>query len=114
MLLTRLPVGGKGTGIRSLSITITKIAGILMLTVMLGNNAGLFGQASGKPGDTTYRNPLPVVFGDPYVLYVKGDKYYMYGTGGVTHGFAAYSSNDLVHWKSEGQVWFANNKNGWS
>ncbi len=62
----------------------------------------------------TYKNPLPVAFGDPYVLHVKGDKYYMYGTGGAKNGFAAYSSADLVNWQSEGQVWFAGNPNGWS
>jgi len=38
----------------------------------------------------------------------------MYGTGGATNGFSAYSSTDLVNWKKEGQVYFANNKNGWS
>jgi beta-xylosidase len=39
----------------------------------------------------------------------------MYGTGGgADKGFAAYSSKDLVNWKREGQVYFHNNKNGWS
>lgn len=62
----------------------------------------------------TYTNPLPVQFGDPYVLYTKGT-YYMYGTGGgAEKGFAAYSSPDLVNWKREGQVYFHNNPNGWS
>lgn len=63
---------------------------------------------------STYKNPLPVEFGDPYVLQVKGDKYYMYGTGNAKNGFAAYSSADLVNWKNEGQVWHAGNRNGWS
>lgn len=63
---------------------------------------------------TTFSNPLKVQFGDPYVLHT-GSTYYMYGTGGeAVHGFAAYSSKDLVNWKKEGQVYFANNKNGWS
>lgn len=62
----------------------------------------------------TYSNPLTVKFGDPYVLFTKG-KYYMYGTGGSANkGFAAYSSTDLVNWKDEGQVYFHDNKNGWS
>lgn len=62
----------------------------------------------------TYTNPLPVQFGDPYVLYAKGT-YYLYGTGGgADKGFAAYSSGDLVNWKKEGQVYFHNNPNGWS
>ncbi|MES2648817.1 MAG: glycoside hydrolase family 43 protein [Bacteroidota bacterium] len=61
----------------------------------------------------TYSNPLKVQFGDPYVLYSRGT-YYMYGTGGADHGFAAYSSKNLVNWKQEGQVYFHDNKNGWS
>lgn len=62
----------------------------------------------------TYTNPLPVQFGDPYVLYTQGT-YYMYGTGGgADKGFAAYSSKDMVNWKPEGQVYFHDNKNGWS
>ena len=80
----------------------------------MGNNTGSFAQPIKKSEEKTYKNPLPVVFGDPYVLYIKGDKYYLYGTGGARNGFAAYSSDDLVHWKSEGQVWFAGNKNGWT
>lgn len=63
---------------------------------------------------STYTNPLAVKFGDPYVLFTGG-RYYMYGTGGeADKGFAAYSSTDLVNWKSEGQVYFHHNKNGWS
>lgn len=69
---------------------------------------------TGRPVAQTYQNPLPVEFGDPYVLHVKGDQYYMYGTGGAKNGFAAYSSTDLVNWKSEGQVYHASNENGWS
>ena len=62
----------------------------------------------------TFSNPLKVQFGDPYVLHTNG-MYYMYGTGGgADHGFAACSSKDLVHWKQEGQVFFSDNKNGWS
>ncbi|MDQ3279394.1 MAG: family 43 glycosylhydrolase, partial [Bacteroidota bacterium] len=61
----------------------------------------------------TYQNPLPVKLGDPYVLQTNG-MYYLYGTGGADKGFAAYSSKDLVNWKSEGQVYFHNNPNGWS
>lgn len=61
----------------------------------------------------TYQNPLPIRFGDPYVLFTNG-MYYLYGTGGADKGFAAYSSKDLVNWKPEGQVYFHNNSNGWS
>ena len=89
------------------------IISLLFISFMM-NDDFLFAQPTAKQEETTFKNPLPVSMGDPYVLYVKGDKYYMYGTGGVRHGFAAYSSSDLVHWKSEGQVWFANGTNGWT
>ncbi|MCP5119783.1 MAG: glycoside hydrolase, partial [bacterium] len=53
---------------------------------------------------TTYRNPLPVAFGDPYVLYDSDGRYYMYGTGGgAKDGYGVYSSSDLVNWTYEGQ-----------
>lgn len=61
----------------------------------------------------SFSNPLDVKFGDPYVLYTGGT-YYMYGTGGAEKGFACYSSPDLVNWKPGGQVYFHDNKNGWS
>lgn len=55
-----------------------------------------------------FSNPLPVQFGDPYVLQDNGI-YYMYGTGGgAKNGFAAYSSPDLVSWKPLGQVYYSN------
>ncbi|MFL5740397.1 MAG: glycoside hydrolase family 43 protein [Flavisolibacter sp.] len=63
---------------------------------------------------TSFSNPLNVQIGDPYVLFTHGT-YYMYGTGGAANkGFAAYSSTDLVNWKSEGQVYHYDNPNGWS
>ncbi|WP_110052772.1 glycoside hydrolase family 43 protein [Chitinophaga sp. S165] len=82
----------------------------LMLTL---SNKG-FAQSEKQATGATYQNPLPVEFGDPYVLKTKSGKYYMYGTGGAKNGFAAYSSDDLIHWKNEGQVYYASNKNGWS
>lgn len=66
------------------------------------------GQAAG------YKNPIPVNFGDPYILYDEG-RYYMYGTGGgAKNGFSAYSSRDLVNWKYEGQVYTGNTPESWA
>ena len=60
-------------------------------------------------------NPLPVEFGDPYVLLTSDGKYYMYGTGGgAIDGFSAYSSDDLKEWKSEGQVYRGNIPGSWA
>lgn len=53
----------------------------------------------------TFKNPLPVAMGDPYVLYANG-AYYMYGTSSA-NGFKAYTSTDMVHWQPLGQVYTA-------
>lgn len=53
----------------------------------------------------TYKNPLPVAMGDPYVLYANG-VYYMYGTSSAD-GFKAYKSVDMVNWQPLGQVYTA-------
>lgn len=61
----------------------------------------------------TYKNPLPVAMGDPYVLFSDG-RYYMYGTGGkAKDGFSAYSSTDLVNWTYEGQIYQGNKDDSW-
>ena len=49
-----------------------------------------------------YQNPLPMAFGDPFLLKASDGKYYMYGTGRVSNGFKVYSSDDLVTWTDEG------------
>ena len=61
-----------------------------------------------------YTNPLPVAFGDPYILTASDGKYYMYGTGGVERGFAAYSSENLADWESEGKVYDGTQPGSWT
>jgi len=59
-------------------------------------------------------NPLPVAFGDPYILKDDDGNYFMYGTGGgAENGYAAYSSSDLKTWNFEGQVYRNDTKNAW-
>ena len=71
------------------------------------------GQKNGA--EILYKNPIPVQFGDPYVLLASDGKYYMYGTGGsAVDGFSAYSSDDLVSWKHEGQVYRGNTPGSWT
>ena len=61
-----------------------------------------------------HTNPLPVKFGDPYVLLASDGIYYMYGTGGgAVDGFSVYSSPDMVNWKAEGQVFRGNIPGSW-
>lgn len=86
---------------------------LFLLSTLLFGRPSVSQTTQGRPA-ATFANPSPVQFGDPYVLFTKGT-YYMYGTGaGADKGFVAYSSSDMVNWKREGQVYFHNNKNGWS
>lgn len=62
----------------------------------------------------SYSNPLPVEFGDPFVMSASDGKYYMYGTGGVENGFGAYSSANLIDWQYEGAVYTADSANSWT
>lgn len=62
----------------------------------------------------SYSNPLAVTFGDPFVLSASDGKFYMYGTGVVEKGFAAYSSDNLVDWNYEGEVYSGDTPNSWT
>lgn len=62
-----------------------------------------------------YRNPLPVAFGDPFILFDEPTRrYFMYGTGGgAKDGFSVYSSDDFAEWRNEGQVYHGNTEDSW-
>jgi len=59
------------------------------------------------------KNPVPVAFGDPFILKAPDGRYYMYGTSEID-GFEAYSSDDLVEWKSEGRVYQGATEGSWT
>lgn len=61
----------------------------------------------------TFENPIPVKFGDPYILKASDNRYYMIGTGGVKDGFKMYSSADLKEWKDEGRIYQGNTSTSW-
>jgi beta-xylosidase len=63
--------------------------------------------------NVTFTNPLPVSFGDPFILRASDGKYYMYGTGGVKDGFKAYVSDDLATWKDLGRIYQGNTEDSW-
>lgn len=52
----------------------------------------------------TVTNPLPMDFGDPFLLHSSDGKYYMYGTS-LADGFEAYVSTDFTTWEKCGQVY---------
>jgi beta-xylosidase len=63
---------------------------------------------------TTYSNPLPVAFGDPFILKASDGKFYMYGTSEGVNGFKACSSEDLKTWTDEGVVYLGATTESWT
>lgn len=59
-------------------------------------------------------NPLPVAFGDPFILRASDGKYYMYGTSEGMNGFKAYSSENLTEWKDEGIIYEGATSASWA
>ncbi|MCE5205333.1 MAG: glycoside hydrolase family 43 protein [Porphyromonadaceae bacterium] len=84
---------------------------LLFVSFLAGCTAGAEKRSS-EP--VTYSNPLPVAFGDPFILSASDGKYYMYGTGGTEKGFVAYSSDNLVDWQPEGEVYSGNQPGSWT
>lgn len=82
---------------------------ILLLFALLGLAA-----CKSQEPKITYRNPLDVQFGDPYVLLASDGRYYMYGTGGVKDGFGCYVSDNLVDWEYQGAVYHGNTPESWA
>ena len=62
---------------------------------------------------STICNPLPMNFGDPFLLHAADGKYYMYGTS-LGDGYEAYVSSDLVTWEKCGQVYKGGGDNNWN
>ena len=87
---------------------------LVILCLLLGIQVSSCQDTSTERKVSASNNPLDVKFGDPYVLYdKKSDMYYMYGTGGVSNGFAVYSSTDLVHWENKGVVYTNKQEKSW-
>lgn len=66
-----------------------------------------------NPSSYSFRNPLPVAFGDPFILKASDGKFYMYGTS-EPNGFRAYSSDNLQDWKDEGLVYEGATAGSWT
>lgn len=58
-------------------------------------------------------NPLPMKFGDPFMLHASDGRYYMYGTS-LADGFEAYVSDNLTDWQSIGQVYKGGDDDQWN
>lgn len=63
--------------------------------------------------NATVINPLPMAFGDPFMLHASDGRYYMYGTS-LDDGFEAYVSDNLTDWEKIGQVYKGGADNQWN
>jgi GH43 family beta-xylosidase len=70
----------------------------------------------------TYKNPLGIDIGDPYVLKAPDGRYYIYGSGGggpfgsgsdPSTAFPAFTSRNLVDWTPVGQPYSRNPATSW-
>ena len=66
-----------------------------------------------EPALMTVTNPLPMKFGDPFLLHASDGKYYMYGTS-LDDGFEAFVSDDLAEWTPCGRVYKGADSASWN
>lgn len=66
-----------------------------------------------KQHTSIIKNPLPLNFGDPFLLHASDGKYYMYGTS-LANGFEAFVSEDLQTWDSCGQIYTGGTAEQWN
>lgn len=58
-------------------------------------------------------NPIPLKFGDPFMLHASDGRYYMYGTS-MGDGFEAFVSDDLVNWEACGRIYQGGDSTQWN
>ena len=70
------------------------------------------GPAKDSHVESTIQNPIPLKFGDPFLLHASNGRFYMYGTS-LEDGFEAFVSDDLVNWESCGQIYHGGDSTQW-
>ncbi len=68
-----------------------------------------------KVGDdgVVINNPIPIKFGDPFLLHASDGRYYLYGSS-LADGFECFVSDDLQTWDSCGQVYKGGRPGQWN
>ena len=90
------------------SIVIMLAAGALLVSASCG------GKSTAEPLRVSeISNPLPIKFGDPFLLHSSDGKYYMYGTS-LEDGFESFVSSDLMQWEPCGQVYKGGSPGQWN
>ena len=90
------------------SIVIMLAAGALLASASCGGKS-----TAGPLRVSEISNPLPIRFGDPFLLHSSDGKYYMYGTS-LEDGFEAFVSSDLMQWEPCGQVYKGGSPGQWN
>lgn len=62
---------------------------------------------------STVTNPIPMKFGDPFMLHASNGRYYMYGTS-MGDGFEAFVSDNLVDWEPCGRIYQGADSTQWN
>lgn len=83
-----------------------------LFSILLLFTIGIAGCDS-KSNTSEISNPLPIKFGDPFLLHSSDGKYYMYGTS-LSDGFEAYESDNLKEWHNIGQVYKGGSEEQWN
>lgn len=65
------------------------------------------------PRTAEISNPLPMKFGDPFLLHASDGRYYMYGTS-LADGFEAYVSDNMTDWMPLGQIYRGGDSLQWN
>lgn len=86
-----------------------KLAGIFLLCFLSVTTLS----CSEESHSAQIQNPLPIEFGDPFLLKASDGKYYMYGTSGI-NGFEAYSTDNLKDWEKLGTVYEGGSDSQWN
>lgn len=93
--------------------TLTILTCCLMMMIVAGCKKSV-ATAEVETGDTVaISNPLPIRYGDPFLLKASDGKYYLYGTS-LGDGFEVWSSDDLQTWDSCGQVYKGGQPGQWN
>ena len=87
------------------------LAGVVAAFSVISSGGG--GQSVDKYVVSEVANPIPVKFGDPFVLAASDGKYYMYGTS-LADGFEAYVSDDMSVWEPLGKVYQGGGESQWN
>ena len=87
------------------------LAGVVAALSVIASGCG--GKSVDKYVVSEVANPIPVKFGDPFVLAASDGKYYMYGTS-LADGFEAYVSDDMSVWEPLGKVYQGGGESQWN